>query len=106
MSDLISRESLLAEFQNPDSYGTICVRCNQCGRFNATKHDCKTETQAKAVESNIFHDLLAAQEELKILEEIKQAESCGISVAALRMQNHCKKVNEQMKHNTGFYNKE
>lgn len=41
--------------KNPDSYGTICVRCNQCGRFNATKHDCKTETQAKAVAINT-HD--------------------------------------------------
>lgn len=67
----------------------------------------KQETeQAKVVESNIFRDLLAAQEELKILEEIKQAESSGISVAALRMQNHCAKVNEQMKHDTGFYDKE
>ena len=58
------------------------------------------------VEGSELHTLLAAQEELKILEEIKQAESCGISVAALRMQKHCGKVNEQMKHNTGFYNKE
>ena len=23
------------ECVNPDSYGCICVRCNQCGRFNA-----------------------------------------------------------------------
>ena len=22
---------------NPDSYGTICVKCNQCGRFNKNK---------------------------------------------------------------------
>ena len=68
--------------------------------------DKQEDKQAKVVESNIFHDLLAAQEELKILEEIKQAESRGISVAALRMKHHCEKVNEQMKHNTGFYNKE
>lgn len=59
-----------------------------------------------AIEDNALNALLAAQEELKILEEIKQAESSGISVAALRMKHHCEKVNEQMKHNTGFYNKE
>lgn len=64
------------------------------------------QAKEKKVVSNIFRDLLAAQEELKILEEIKQAESHGMSVAALRMQNHCEKVNEQMKHDTGFYDKE
>lgn len=62
--------------------------------------------QAKVVDSNIFRDLLAAQEELKLLEEIKQAESSGVSVATLRIQKHCEKVNEQMKHDTGFYDKE
>ena len=35
--------------KNPDSYGTICVRCNQCGRFNATESDCKAEKQAETV---------------------------------------------------------
>ena len=25
--------------KNPESYGTICVRCNQCGRFKQTNAD-------------------------------------------------------------------
>ena len=25
--------------KNPESYGTICVRCNQCGRFKQTNVD-------------------------------------------------------------------
>lgn len=57
-------------------------------------------------EGSELHTLLAAQEELKILEEIREAEHRDISVAALRAQNHCKKVNENMKRNTGFYDKE
>ena len=28
---------------NPDSYGVICVRCNQCGRFDADKPQPKPE---------------------------------------------------------------
>ena len=36
--------------KNPESYGTICVRCNQCGRFNKTSYnDCNTEKQLNSV---------------------------------------------------------
>lgn len=36
--------------KNPESYGTICVRCNLCGRFdNATKKDCVVEKQPDTV---------------------------------------------------------
>ena len=58
------------------------------------------------VEGSELHTLLAAQEELKILEEIQEAEHHGISVAALRIQKHCKKVDQEMKRKTSFYDKE
>ncbi len=32
---------------NPDSYGYICVGCNQCGRFDETKLD---ENKIKQIE--------------------------------------------------------
>ena len=34
--------------KNPDSYGTICVRCNLCGRFDKTiKNDCDKENTSE-----------------------------------------------------------
>ena len=35
--------------KNPESYGTICVRCNLCGRFDVTEIGCKTEKQPDTV---------------------------------------------------------
>ena len=35
--------------KNPESYGTICVRCNLCGRFNTIENDCKAEKQPDSV---------------------------------------------------------
>ena len=31
------------ECKNPDSYGEICVQCNQCGRFNEDRENGKEE---------------------------------------------------------------
>lgn len=39
--------------KNPESYGTICVRCNLCGRFDkTTDNDCTTEKQLNSVVSS------------------------------------------------------
>ena len=38
---------------NPDSYGTICVGCNQCGRFNAAGEP-KSDTTPRAGEKTLF----------------------------------------------------
>lgn len=41
--------------KNPESYGTICVKCNQCGRFDVTENGCKSEMQSKTVAEQEEH---------------------------------------------------
>lgn len=41
---------------NPDSYGTICVQCNKCGRFRDDKTMPKPSPKLQAVMDEFFEE--------------------------------------------------
>lgn len=64
------------------------------------------QTQDPISKKDFLQEILNAQEELKILEEIHEAELSGISVAALRTKKHREDTDRKIKRITGFYDKE
>ena len=68
--------------------------------------DKQEQTQNPISKKDFLQEILNAQEELKILEEIHEAELSGISVAALRTKKHHEDTDRKIKRITGFYDKE
>ena len=61
--------------KNPDSYGEICVRCNQCGRLNEYCFICKKLLNGKKyyVELNDkFSDILCPRDFRRVKKYVKK----------------------------------